>query len=47
LESLDNPRADCLSLTAPQCGRLKALILQAKQGGGDPRLREVLAMLER
>ena len=47
LECLDNPRADSLSLTAPQCGRLKALILQARQGGGDARLREVLAMLER
>jgi hypothetical protein len=47
LKCLDNPRADSLSLTAPQCGRLKALIAQARQSGGDPRLREVLAMLER
>lgn len=47
LECLDNPRADNLSLTAPECGRLKYVIVQASQGGGDPRLREVLAMLER
>jgi hypothetical protein len=47
LECLDNPRADSLSLTAGQCGRLKVLILQARQGGGEARLREVLATLER
>ena len=47
LETLKNPRAENLSLTAPQCSRLTYLILQARQGGGDPRLREVLAMLER
>lgn len=47
LSCLKNPRADNIPISAADCDLIRDRIIKALQGRGDPRVAEILAMLDR